>query len=250
MKLPALSFVLAALLCSSPGSAQQAGPRDEFFWLGEINKATAVINTDEGLLDRALGVVLQAHNLTPGMPDPKDVKADRAMVESAITVLRDWDRVLNALVINPARALEELNGDWTASQELADLLMRKYRLPFRIGYHFASEVVEYAKANDIKPLDFPYPEARRIYAQAVQGLGYPPELPMGEEEFRATLDPVAIVRHRATVGGPQPAEMQRMLKLSMQRSAQQEEWINNKRAHILNSLASLDRDFSRLLSGH
>ena len=37
-----------------PASAQQAPNRDEFFWLGEINKATAVINTDEGLLDRAL----------------------------------------------------------------------------------------------------------------------------------------------------------------------------------------------------
>ena len=35
-------------------SHQQAANRDEFFWLGEINKATAVINTEEGLLDKAL----------------------------------------------------------------------------------------------------------------------------------------------------------------------------------------------------
>jgi argininosuccinate lyase len=33
---------------------QKAGARDPFFWLGEINKATAVINTDEGLLDKAI----------------------------------------------------------------------------------------------------------------------------------------------------------------------------------------------------
>jgi argininosuccinate lyase len=37
-------------------------------------------------------------------------------------------------------------------------------------------------------------------------------LPMSEAEFRATLDPVAIVKNRATAGGPQPAEMERMLK--------------------------------------
>ena len=31
--------------------AQKNNGRDEFFWLGQINKASAVINTDEGLLD-------------------------------------------------------------------------------------------------------------------------------------------------------------------------------------------------------
>ncbi len=35
-------------------AAQPAPNRDAFFWLGEINKASAVINTDEGLLDRAM----------------------------------------------------------------------------------------------------------------------------------------------------------------------------------------------------
>ena len=47
--------------------------------------------------------------------------------------------------------------------------MRKYKLPFRVGHHFASEVVDYAKAKDIKPLDFPYAEAQRIYADVGQG---------------------------------------------------------------------------------
>ena len=47
---------LALVVCGYAGSsaAQQAPLRDEFFWLGEINKASAVINTDEGLLDKAL----------------------------------------------------------------------------------------------------------------------------------------------------------------------------------------------------
>ncbi len=55
-------------------------PRDEFFWLGEINKATAVINTEQGLLDKALapnvaaGVaqVIEAGN-QPGGKRPSSV---------------------------------------------------------------------------------------------------------------------------------------------------------------------------------
>jgi argininosuccinate lyase len=197
----------------------------------------------------AMGVAIQAHNITPGMSDPKEVKANSAMVASGITVLRNWDRILNSLVVSPERALEELNSDWTASQELADVLMRKYKVPFRVGHHFASNVVDFAKANDIKPLAFPYAEAKRIYAEVVKGSSYPAELPMGEAEFRSTLDPVAIVNNRTTVGGPQPAEMERMLKESRQRNAREAEWIKEKRAHIASSLARLDSDFDKLVAG-
>jgi argininosuccinate lyase len=194
----------------------------------------------------AMGPVLEAHNIPPGMGDAKEVKPNKEMVDSAIKVLADWDKILNALVIDPDRALEELNSDWTASQELADVLMREYKLPFREGHHFASEIVDYAKAHNIRPSDFPYAEAQRIYKEATKGYATG-ELPMSEKEFRATLDPVAIVNHRATVGGPQPAEMERMLKAAKQRLAQQDAWIKEKRARIDSSLGKLDQEFDKLV---
>lgn len=194
----------------------------------------------------ALGTVIQAHNITPGMGDAKEVKPNSAMVSSAIKMLQDWDQILNGLVISPQRALEELNSDWTASQELADVLMRKYKLPFRLGHHFASELVDYAKLNNINPHDFPYAQAQRIYHEAVQNYSNG-AFPMSEAEFRATLDPVAIINHRATVGGPQPAEMRRMLQESNQRLVQQDAWIKQKRFTIRSALARLDADFDRLL---
>ncbi len=195
----------------------------------------------------AMGPVIEAHNIPPGMPDAKEVKPNSEMVGSGITVLKDWDRILGALVLNPDRALEELNSDWTASQELADLLMRKYKLPFRAGHHFASEIVDYAKANDIKPSDFPYAKAREIYRAAGQDKGYASgELPMTEAEFRAALNPLSITKNRATSGGPQPAEMTRMLAEARQRLAAQDAWIKARRTHIDTSLARLDADFGKL----
>ena len=197
----------------------------------------------------AMGVVFQAHNITPGMGDPKEVKANSAMVNSAITILKNWDKILNSLVVSPERALEELNSDWTASQELADVLMRKHKLPFRVGHRFASEVVDFAKKKNIKPLDFPYADAKRIYAGAVSGSEFPGELPMSEAEFRSTLDPIAIVKNRVSVGGPQPAEMERMLKAAKKSLGQQGEWIKEKRAGITSALARLDRDFGKIIDG-
>jgi argininosuccinate lyase len=195
----------------------------------------------------AMGPVIQAHNITPGMSDPKDVKANTAMVNSVIKALQGWDKILNSLVISSQRALEELNSDWTASQEMADVLMRKYKLPFRAGHHFASEVVDFAKANNIKPTDFPYAEAQRIYRESIKDMNQSGDLPMSEDEFRSTLDPVAIVKNRATAGGPQPTEMAKMLETTKQKLIQQEAWIKEKRTRIDSSLAKLNGDFDNLL---
>ncbi|MCY7319778.1 MAG: argininosuccinate lyase [Ramlibacter sp.] len=199
------------------------------------------------VISQAMGTVIQAHNITPGMGDSKEVRFNSAMVSGTIRVLQGWEQILNGLVISPERALEELNNDWTASQELADVLMRKYKLPFRVGHHFASDVVDHARAHNIKPLDFPYAQAQRIYREAMKNDGGG-ELPMAEAEFRSTLDPVAIIRNRRSVGGPQPSEMERMLKLANQRLAEQEAWIKSKRARIDSALARLDADFDKLLT--
>lgn len=197
----------------------------------------------------AMGPVIQTHNITPGMPDPKDVEQNSEMVDAGISTLERLDKVLKALVINPERAMEELNSDWTASQELADLLMREHGLPFREGHHFASEIVTYARANDLGPLDFPYAEAQRIYAETVEGTDHPQELPLSEEVFRATLDPMAIIQNRATTGGPQPAEMQRMIVDARGKLDAQAAWIGERRKHVDDALAKLDQDFQALLDG-
>ena len=197
----------------------------------------------------AMGPILQMHNITPGMSDPKDVKANSAMVDAGIKVLDKWRKILSALRVDPERALEELNSDWTASQELADILMREHKLPFRVGHHFASGVVSYAREHGIKPLDFPYDQAERIYNEVVtaEDPTQPHDLPMSKADFHAALDPKAIVDNRATRGGPQPAEMKRMLAEARTRLKQQAAWITHQRAHIDTSLNALDSDFEQLL---
>ncbi|MCQ0970435.1 argininosuccinate lyase [Paracoccus sp. TK19116] len=196
----------------------------------------------------AMGPVWQTHNITPGMSDPKGTDENAAMLDAGVSTLERLDRVLKALQINPDRALEELNSDWTASQEVADILMRDHGLPFREGHHVASEIVSHARAQGIGPLDFPYAEAQQIYAETVAGTEFAQELPMSEAEFRAALDPAAIVANRATSGGPQPAEVERMLTEARDRLAAQSDWIAERRGRIDSALTQLDSDFDAMLS--
>jgi argininosuccinate lyase len=200
------------------------------------------------VLTLGIGRLIAQHNIPPGMNDNKSSRDSTAVVDATLATLQAFDRVLAGLVVSPERALEELNSDWTASQEVADVLMRQHQLPFRVGHPFASEVVGFAKERNIKPSDFPYADAQRIYAATIkhemgQDNG---RLPMSQSEFRAALDPVAIVRNRMTAGGPQPREMARMIALSQQRLAQEDQWIAERRNRIAAAQAQLERDFARL----
>ncbi len=200
------------------------------------------------LIGEAQGALFRAHNLQSGMIDPKKQNLNDAIARRCLGTVRMFTRVLKALVINPARALEELNSDWTASQEVADVLMRKYNLPFRVGHHVASRVVGYARANNILPLAFPYAEIQRIYAEVITE-EFPegnPVLPMSEEEFRKTLDPKAIVQHRATLGGPQPSELARMLQEAKEQNEADSNWVQNSKRAIDEALERLDTDFSHV----
>ena len=47
-----LSALVVLCLFSTAATAQKSIVRDEFFWLGQMNKASTIINSEEGLLDK------------------------------------------------------------------------------------------------------------------------------------------------------------------------------------------------------
>lgn len=201
------------------------------------------------IIGDGMGAIMRSHNLPSGMPDARGSEIPTLLADTA-QMLRDFTAILHALVINPKRSLEELNLDWTASQEIADVLMRKYNVPFRIGHHFASEMVTYGRANTIRPVDFPYSEPKRIYREIMSNVTIPEapqQLPMDEAEFKATLDPAAIINHRATKGGPQSAELSAMFKADCQQLTQNQQWVKYCSQKLARAAASLDEDFEHLL---
>lgn len=196
-------------------------------------------------------VVLRAHNVTPGMTDYKyswNDERSRSLV-LASRMMRDATDVMASLRVDKARALEELESDWTTSMELAETLQREHRIPFRVGHHFASEVVLYARAHDLKPKQFPYKEARRIYAEAGKQYAIAdPALPLDEADFRRTLSPEAMVRSRVGVGGPQPAEVRRMLGEARKGLESDRAWVADRRLQIAVAEAKLNNAFTALLA--
>ncbi len=201
------------------------------------------------IVSEASGVITRAHNVPTGMIDGKSVKIHSSLSNATVSLMERLVGILDSLVVNKERALEELSLDWTASQEIADRLMREYKVPFRVGHHVASGMVTFARANGILPLTFPYAEMQRIYAETIEKEW--PEgdrhCPMSEAEFHEALDPKSILAHRATSGSANPEEVKRMIDLALGELAALQKDTAEKRCAIDESIAALDNEFSTFL---
>src|SRR6202011_973895 len=148
-----------------------------------------------------------AHNVSAGMGDYKADHPDRVLREAA-ALYAAFGRLMKDFVFDDKRALAEVNADYSTTTELADTLQRLADVPFRVGHHFASELVNFGRGHSLKPAEIPYAEAQRIYAEAPRlcGIG-DAKLPWTEPQFRRSLTAENMVRASQGLGGPQPAEV-------------------------------------------
>lgn len=185
-----------------------------------------------------------AHNVAPGMLDYKRGSAERT-IRDANALLERFALVFDNLVVNPKRALDEVNADYSTTTELANILQRDHDVPFRIGHHFASELVTYGRSKNLRPADIPFGEARRIYAEAAKAYGVEnARFPLTEARFRQSLTAENMVESSRGLGGPNPSEVARMLDSQTNLLAADREWLVAKRARLADACAKLDEAFA------
>jgi argininosuccinate lyase len=205
------------------------------------------------VIGHAQTFVMVAHNVASGMSDYKPFinplqgdQPNNVMRESA-ALYGQFAAIMKTLAFNEKRALDEVDADYSTTTELADTLQRVADVPFRVGHHFASELVNYGRGNALKPSEIPYAEAQRIYADVAKGAKLDGDkLPLTEEQFRTALTAQNMVAASQGIGGPQPAEVARMLKAEQARLSGDQKWLDDRRASLTMASQNLDKAFAAL----
>jgi len=184
-------------------------------------------------------VFLIAHNNRTGMFDYRSY--DPVPCARPLQVFKLFQQVVEGLVVNKARALEEVKADYSTTTEIADALSQRADVPFRIGHHFASKLTDYGRGRGLKLQEIPYAEAARIYeAQTKQAF------PLSEADFAEVISAEYMVFGRKGIGGPQPAEVGRMLSEGRDKVAAEFAWLKARGDHLARAEAALERAFAAL----
>jgi argininosuccinate lyase len=194
------------------------------------------------IIGAAHSVTLLAHNVISGMSDVRESVTTVVPVERVHNLLVLFARTVPALVIDPERSLAEVNREYSAMTNLAEYLVQRAGVPFREAHEFASALTDYGRGHNLAAVDVPFAEARRVYEEHLHA-----PLPLSEDDFARALHPAAIVASRAGRGGPQGAEVARMLEDAEHQISAHRDWLHRRRAAIRRASEQLDAAFNHLL---
>jgi len=184
-------------------------------------------------------VFLLSHNNRTGMFDYR--MYDPVPCGRPLQVFKLLAQVIGGINVNKERALAEARADYSTTTEIADALMQKADVPFRIGHHFASKLTDYGRGHGLKLGDIPYAQAARIYQEQTQQA-----LPLDEPAFREVISAEYMVFGRKGTGGPQLSEVHRMLSEATEEIAADHLWLKNSTGHLARAAAALDQAFNAL----
>jgi argininosuccinate lyase len=122
--------------------------------------------------------------------------------------------------------------------------MQKADIPFRTGHHFASRLTDYGRGKGLALEDIPYAEAAALYEADAK---HP--FPFSEREFREIISAEKMVSGRRGIGGPQPAEVERMLKIERIAIDSDQAWLTQSSSHLARAAAELNRTFGAIARG-
>jgi argininosuccinate lyase len=192
------------------------------------------------VLGNANTCLVVAHNIGSGLLEHRGNEALQTL-QSLATLYDMTNAAVKSLVLDVKRARAEVEADYSTTTELADVLQRDADVPFRVGHHYASELVNFGRGKGLKVAEIPYAEAVRIYAQCADG-----ELPLGEAEFRKALSPDNMIAASKGIGGPQQSEVERMLKAHGESLEKDRTWLEQGRRRVTKASAALDKAFERI----
>jgi argininosuccinate lyase len=201
------------------------------------------------IVGQAMTYTVQSHNVTQGMEDYK-MDTPGQVLKASARMCAALVGLMNAFTFDEARALDEINAEYSTTTELADTLQRVADVPFRVGHHFASELVNYGRGHQLRPAQIPYQEARRIYAESARLFQQSAAaLPLSETQFRRSLTPENMIQAAQGLGGPQSREVARMLDDERSRLAADREWLAGRRIHLQQAEAMRQTAFDALKTG-
>ena len=134
-------------------------------------------------------------------------------------------------------SFEKPSYAFTTSTELANVLTKKYGVPFRTAHKAVGALVSHLSAKDVgnHKVSAPLMEA---FLKETAGISLQIEV----KDIEEAMDPTYFVKHHDVRGGPAPKEVNRMIKTRGQRLQASRKWRDYMRAEQSKAQKRLARE--------
>jgi argininosuccinate lyase len=155
-------------------------------------------------------------------------------LEMAETSLVLMDRAIRGVKVNKRRMAQMAGANYSTATELADLLVRKARIPFRTAHRIVGRTVAEASKKGV-PLTKMSRSIKSIYKEET---GHTLTLTAGD--MKAALDPRGAVDAKAIPGGPAPRAVKKAL-------AQRKKALTFDKKAVSKRISSIERSQKMLM---
>ena len=184
------------------------------------------------LLAECQAPVYLAHNVRTGMfdyraYDPLPSKRQRAVLGLLL-------QVVQGLRIDADAAQAEVDAEFSTLTELADGMVQSGQVAFRQAHEFTSALADLARRQRCTLLALGYPKVSSLYETQHGQL-----FPLSEAQFIQCLNAHTMIERRKGRGGPQLAEVQRMIERSGVELESQNLWQQERETALKTALSKL-----------
>jgi argininosuccinate lyase len=193
----------------------------------------------------AHAVSIMTHNTPFGdVADARGIGLQRVLMVTghAYKMVKELGNILEGLVVFPELSMKKLENDYSTMTEVAEMLLREFGLPFRIGHKVAKELTLLGRSAGIAPSQIDFEAISKLYV-GITGQA----IPFNKERYLLAVDPKEFVFSRAGLGGPQPSETGRMLEAQLADLEAFQQWFEAEAEFVQDAYQHLEDSFRKLL---
>ncbi|MBU5483371.1 argininosuccinate lyase [Clostridium sp. MSJ-11] len=143
--------------------------------------------------------------------------------------------IMATLEINKEVLKDRAEKSFAMVTELADTLLREYKIPFRLAHSIVSASVDKCMKEGLLPKDIDRKMLETLYEEKCGR-----KIKFHEEIIKKALDPYNFVNIRSVEGGPAPKSMKDMISKGRKANVSNINWHDEKFAYISNSINSIE----------
>lgn len=147
-------------------------------------------------------------------------------METITSALSIFSKLINHLRVNK-EVLNKPSFNFSTSTELVNMLVRKYKVPFRMAHKIVGASIRHLIEKGLTLSDLT-PELLRTIAKDSLVL----TLNVKEEDIRASINPLEFVKAHNVRGGPAPTEVKRMIGIRRKSIALSKAWLSKKKLKL------------------